>query len=114
MRNLNYFLPIKIIGLLFLLTACASVPQTPQAVINEANLTITAAANTAKSNFNAGTMTLAEKDQAVAKLKEYAAQVDRAQKLLDTGNPLEAVNQVKLMQLAIRELQQQVNAKRPK
>lgn len=111
MRKYQY---LYLLFALFLAGCAAFTPpkvSTPQDAINEANVLLTAIAKQATDNFNSGVMTLEEKDKAVAEVKQYAAKVDSARKLLDAGNPLEAKNQVQLLNTAILALQKRVAEK---
>ena len=86
--------------------------QTAQKAINEANVTMAAAANVIAQNVTEGIMTKPEAQSALDKLKDYARKVDAAQVLLNGGNILDAKNQAELLASLILTLHREVVARR--
>lgn len=120
MRLRNLYLYILVLAL----TACAApmqrtvIPDDPveaaklaQAYINEANITLTAAANVVAENKKNEIYTAAERDAYVAKLRVYAKRVDNAQLALDTGDFRKAFNEAELMKSLIIALHREIAAK---
>ncbi len=102
--------------LLFLVVAACTTlhpftgsPPTPQELVNEANVTLTAVANVIGQNLQDGTMTKAEAQEYINEVKKYATQVDEAQALIRAGSPL-AADRAKLVHGLILNLHKQVAA----
>lgn len=116
---------VLILSLALLLPGCAmfqpsdipvsqSLPvaaQNAQKAINEANVTLTAAANVVSQNFADGILTKEEAQSYIAKIEDYAKKVDSAKKLLDGGDILGAQNQAELLSKLIVALHREVAAK---
>lgn len=111
MRNLKLW---TVYYLLFLLTACATVqvPQTPQEVINEANIYLTATAQQVTANVKDRLVTHKEAQGQIDDVKRYREQLDNAQKLLDAGDITNAKTQADILHAAVLSLRQRVFAKR--
>jgi hypothetical protein len=67
--------------------------QSAQTAINEANILLTAAANVIAQNVVDGISTKDEGQKQIDQVRTYATQVDRAQKLLESGDIVSARNQ---------------------
>jgi len=103
---------LKFLPFVLLLTACVHLQvKSPQDAINEANVVLTATAQLVKENVTNGVMTKEEGKSVLDEVKKYSVQVDSAQALLLAGNPLEAQNQIKLLNSAILSLQKRVAEK---
>lgn len=85
--------------------------QEAQRAINEANVILAAAANVTAQNVADGILTKPEGQAYVAKLKEYAGKVDAAQKLLDSGDVLNAKTQAEVLSRLIVALHKEVAAR---
>ena len=85
--------------------------QAVQKSINEANIALAAAANVVAQNTVDGIWTKEEGRAYVAKLKDYAGKVDAAQKMLDSGDVLNAKNQSELLSRIIVALHREVAAR---
>jgi hypothetical protein len=98
--------------LLLLVAACATLGDTsPQGLINEGNVTLTATANVIAQNVQEGVMTREEAQSALDRVRTYAKRLDAAQALLDTGDLRNAATQAKLLSSLIIALQREVAAK---
>lgn len=85
--------------------------QAAQTTINEANILLTAAANVIAQNVVDGISTKDEGQKQIDQVRTYAAQVDRAQKLLESGDIVSAKNQAELAQKLIVTLHREVAAR---
>ena len=93
-------------------SATLSAPaQSVQKALNEANVVLAASASVVAQNVADGILTKPEAQSYVVKLKEYAKQVDGAQKLLDSGDVLGAQNQAELLSRLIVALHKEVAAR---
>ena len=118
-------LSVVVLSLGFVLSGCALVApadlpvsqslsapaQAVQKTINESNIAITAAANVVAQNTIDGIWTKQEGQAYIAKLKDYASKVDAAQKMLDSGDVLNAKNQAELLSRLIVALHREVAAR---
>ena len=118
-------LSVVVLSLGFVLSGCALVApadlpvsqslsapaQAVQKTINESNIAITAAANVVAQNTIDGIWTKQEGQSYIAKLKDYAGKVDAAQKMLDSGDVLNAKNQAELLSKLIVVLHREVAAR---
>lgn len=82
--------------------------QTAQTAINEANILLTAAANVIAQNVVDGISTKAEGQKQLDQVRTYAAQVDRAKRLLDSGDIVAAKDQAELASKLIVALHREV------
>lgn len=82
-----------------------------QNLINEANAGLAAAATVIGDNVQAGVMTPAEGRDYLARVKSWAAEVDRAQSLLDAGSDVAARDKAQLVGSLIVALQKEVAAR---
>jgi hypothetical protein len=85
--------------------------QSAQTAINEANILLTAAANVIAQNVVDGISTKDEGQKQIDQVRTYATQVDRAQKLLESGDIVSARNQAELAQKLIATLHREVAAR---
>ena len=85
--------------------------QSVQKALNEANITIAAAANVVAQYVADGILTKPEAQKYVAELKGYAAQADKAQKMLDSGDVVNAKNQAELLNRLIVALHREVSTR---
>lgn len=82
--------------------------QTVQNALNEANVTLTAAANVVAQNVAEGIYTKPQGQSYVAKIKDFAKQVDAAQVLLQNGDILNADKQAQVLSKLIIALHKEV------
>jgi soluble cytochrome b562 len=85
--------------------------QEVQKAINESNVLIIASANVLAQNLKDGVMLKAEVDGYAVKLRQMAAQVDKAQDLLRLGDIASSRTQAELIQKAITALHKEVAAR---
>lgn len=85
--------------------------QQAQGVINESNVTLTAAANVIAQNALDGTMTKQEAQSALDQVRELVRQVDLAQALLNSGAVLDAKTKADVVNRLVLALHKQVAAK---
>ena len=109
--------------LLILLAGCSvmqrtAIPTDPveakrlaQTYINEANVTLTAAANVVAQKRKDNIITVAERDSYVDKIRDFAKQADDVQALLDTGDIEKGFNQAELLKRLIVILHREVATK---
>ena len=90
-----------------LMVACATVPQTPQEALNEANITLTATARVVEQNVNDKIFTKAEGQKYLDKVRDLAGKVDDAQKLVTAGLP-NAKQQAEIVRALILALHREV------
>lgn len=86
--------------------------QSVQKALNEANVTLAAAANVVAQNVTEGILSKPDGQAYVAKLKELAQKVDQAKALLDKGLVLDAKNQAELLSSLIIALHKEVASRR--
>jgi len=101
---------------LLLLAGCAGMlpdkaPTTPQGVIDEANIYLTAAHLQVRDNLRNRIMGSAEAEPVLAKLNEYGHAVDEAQRLLDAGQGVAAMDKAKVVRTAVIYLHRRLAAK---
>lgn len=96
------------------LTACATagLPKTTQAVINEADIYLIATSQQITANARNNFISRKEAEGQINDVRRYAVQLDKAQKLLDTGDITNAKTQSDIVHAAILSLRQRVFAKR--
>lgn len=111
MRNLKHW---YLMVLVVLLSACASVqvPQTPQGLIDEANIYLTATAQQINANARYRVVTRKEAQGQLDDVKRYREQLDSAQKLLDAGDITSAKTQSDILHAAVLSLRKRVFDKR--
>jgi soluble cytochrome b562 len=115
MKQAVYVLGALFLALIILsaIPGCANpvtVPQSPQEAINEANITLTAAANVIASNVRDKVFTREEGQQYIDKVRDLAKKVDDAQKLVDSGLP-DAAKQAEIVRSLILALHREVAAR---
>jgi soluble cytochrome b562 len=101
---------MKYLLLVLLLAGCVNpvvAPSSPQQAINEANITLTAAANVIAQNVNDKVFTREEGQKYIDKVRELAGKVDQAQKLVDAGLP-DAAKQAEIVRTLIIALHREV------
>ena len=99
-----------LVVLLFALAACATL-QTPQQVINEANTLVIVAAQQISEYKATGQLTQSEAQEQLDKVKKFRADAVEAQKLLDKGESVLAVNKATATRALIKQLQEHVAKK---
>lgn len=82
--------------------------QTAQTAINEANILLIAAANVLGQQLTDGIVSKPEAQLQLNQIREFAARVDRAQQMLDTGDVLGAQNQAELAQRLLIVLHREI------
>jgi hypothetical protein len=82
-------------------------PQSPQAVINETNVLLTASANVIAQNVKDGIYTKDEGNRYLGKVRELADKVDAAQKLVNSGLP-DAKQQAEIVRSLVLALHREV------
>ena len=85
--------------------------QQAQSAIHEANILLNAAARVIGQNVQDKIMTKAEGQKALDQVRSYATDVDRAQRLLDSGDVLNAQNQAELAKKLIVILHREIAEK---
>ena len=111
------FLGLALVGLAGCGSTPTRVPTTlqdakviAQDAINEANQWLIAAANVIASNVKEGIMTKAEAQAALDHVRKLGDDADRAQRLLDSGDP-DALDVANLTRTAIIALHREVAAR---
>jgi hypothetical protein len=98
---------------LLLLAACTTLsPKSPQDSINEANVVLTASYKQLGENVKNKVTTKEEAQKVLSELDKLSKGVDDAQILLRAGNPLQAENQIKLLNSALISLQKKLAEKK--
>lgn len=82
--------------------------QEVQKALNEANVTLTAAATVVAQNVTEGIITKPDGQAYIARIKEFAKQVDAAQILLKGGDILNANTQAQILSKLILALHREV------
>jgi metal-dependent amidase/aminoacylase/carboxypeptidase family protein len=88
--------------------------QKAQNVINEANLTMTSAANVVAQKKAAGVTTRAQAQRDLDKVKGHARDIDKAQALLDAGFTLDAETLAAAMNKALLALHKEISERKAK
>jgi soluble cytochrome b562 len=104
---------VRVLFLLLLLVGCVNpvaVPSSPQEAINEANITLAAAASVIGQNVKDKVFTKEEGQRYLDKVRELAKKVDDAQRLVDAGLP-DAAKQADLVKSLIVALHREVAAR---
>lgn len=88
--------------------------QKVQKAIDEANLTLTAAANVIARNKRDGISTRAQAQADLDQVKKYAGDLDKAQVLLDTGSVLDAEKRAEALNKLLLVLHKEVSSRKAK
>lgn len=108
MKTHRYLLSL---WLLFILTACAHGPRSPQEVIDDANALVFVVAGQIEDRKREGLMSKDEAQKELDKVKGFRAKVKEAEKLLSEGQLVLALDRAELVEKALLELQKQVAKK---
>lgn len=95
-------------------TTLSPAQQKAQNVINEANLTMTSAANVIAQKKAAGVTTRAQAQRDLDKVKKLSADLDKAQALLDKGFTLDAETQAAALNKALLALHKELAERKAK
>jgi soluble cytochrome b562 len=104
---------VRYLLLVLLLAGCVNpvkAPTSPQEAINEANITIAAAATVVAQNVQDKIFTKEEGQRYVEKLQDLARKVDEAQKMVDSGLP-DAAKQAEIVRAVIVALHREIAAR---
>jgi phosphohistidine swiveling domain-containing protein len=122
-RNSLFLIALLLVGCETLGITTAPIPvdaalsptaQKAQNVINEANLTLTSAANVIAQKKAAGVITRAQAQSDLNKVKKFAADLDRAQALLDSGFSLDAETLATVLNKGLLALHKEISARKAK
>lgn len=86
--------------------------QKAQNVINEANVTLTAAANVLAQKKKDGIVTRAQAQSDLNRIKKYGEELDKAQALRDAGAVLDAETQAKAINAALLALRKEIASRK--
>ena len=89
----------------------SSPAETAQLAVNEANLSLTAAANVVAGNLKDRVWTKAQAQGYLDKIKDLSHQVDRAQELIRLGDFTQGKTQAEVVKAALIILHREIAAK---
>lgn len=88
--------------------------QKAQNVINEANVTLTSAANVIAMKRKEGVSTRAQAQKDLDKVKDFAKDLDKAQSLLDKGFTLDAETLAEGLNKSLLSLHKEISSRKAK